>query len=128
MNKTTALLALFASFSLSSADLTLQEQQYKMLMALNSTEMTQQEAMNTEGALAPIVPIVIRAAVAGGVLGGMGTVASNNNASGREIAIGAVGGAVAVGLTPVMGGTLTASVAAGGLGYSVAGACASCHL
>ncbi|EGR3966748.1 TPA: hypothetical protein RUZ63_003626 [Vibrio cholerae] len=128
MNKTTALLALFASFSLSSADLTLQEQQYKMLMALNSTEMTQQEAMNTEGALAPIIPIVIRGAVAGGVLGAMGTVASNNNASGREIAIGTVGGAVAVGLTPVMGGTLTASVAAGGLGYSVAGACASCHL
>ncbi|MCS0351550.1 hypothetical protein ND920_07915 [Vibrio ordalii] len=127
MKKTTAFLALFSSFSLSSADLTLQEQQYKMLMVFNSTQMTQQEAMATEGAVAPIIP-VIAAGAGGAILGAMSTVASNNNAGGRDIAAGAFGGAVTGVLTPVMGGTVIAGVAAGSLGMSASGACGSCHM
>lgn len=127
MKKTVALLALFSSFFVASADLTLQEQQYRMLMALNSTEMTEQEALTTEGAAIPAIPIIL-AGGAGAILGTMGTVASNTNASTSEIAAGAFGGAVAGVMTPIMGGTLTAGVAAGGLGFSATGACNSCHM
>ncbi|HFQ5165926.1 TPA: hypothetical protein ACGUWI_002148 [Vibrio vulnificus] len=127
MKKITALLALFSSFTAASADLTLQEEQYKILMTFNSTEMTAREAMTTEGAVAPLIP-VIAAGAGGAILGAMGTVASNNNAGIRDIAGGAFGGAVAGALTPVMGGTVIAGVAAGGLGMSASGACGSCHM
>ncbi|MGL4250127.1 MAG: hypothetical protein ACRCR1_05665 [Aeromonas sp.] len=63
----------------------------------------------------------------GAVMGVMGVIASNPDASMRDIAAGAFGGAVTGGLSPVMGAGAIGMMASGSLGLSAGGGCTSCH-
>lgn len=63
----------------------------------------------------------------GAVMGVMGVIANNPDASMREIAAGAFGGAVTGRLSPIMGSGVAGMMASGSIGMSASGACASCH-
>lgn len=86
--------------------------------------LTHYEATQTEGEVGPAVS----AAIAGGILGGMGVIATNPNASFREVAIGVTGGAVGGGLGTIMRAGTMGAIAGGGIGLSAGGACSACHL
>lgn len=63
----------------------------------------------------------------GAVIGAMTVIASNPDASMREIAIGAFGGAVIGRLSPIMGSGVAGMMASSSAGLAASGGCASCH-
>ncbi|WP_305817559.1 hypothetical protein [Photobacterium leiognathi] len=69
----------------------------------------------------------VPSAIGGGILGGMGVVASNPNANFRQVSIGMFSGALGGALGPIMGAGQFGVVAGGAIGISVGGGCSSCH-
>lgn len=63
----------------------------------------------------------------GAVMGAMGVIANNPDASMREIAAGAFGGTVTGRLSPIMGNGVAGMMASSSAGLAASGGCASCH-
>lgn len=129
MNKIMIFLMCSFSFSAFSYELNKEEENYKLLLAFNSVEMTKTESENTKGEAGPLVTGVI-GAIGGGTMSVASDIQAGNSINWKSAGINAGAGFVAGASGAWMGGVIGA-VAGVGLGASAYGAmssgCGRCH-
>ncbi len=129
MNKLVLSLMCTLSFNSLAYELSQEDENYKMLLAFNSLEMTTVESENTKGEAGPLVAGAI-GAIGGGTMSIASDIQAGNSINWTSAGINAGAGFVA-GASGVWMGGVTGAIAGVGLGASAYGGmssgCGSCH-